>query len=308
MALEQKALICDIQRFCTHDGPGVRTVIFFKGCPLHCPWCSNPESIGTSPELYYIKNKCIGCGECIKVCPQDCIFPAEPLAAGEKKTIVIDRSKCVSCFSCVKECPTMALIAKGERRSITDLMEKALADKVFFDESGGGITLSGGEVMLQASAAEALLKSAKEEKLHTAIETSGYGKSETLDRLLRYCDLVFFDVKMVNRERHKKMTGQSNDLIIFNLRKVAEEKKSLIVRLPMIPGYNMDDDNVRDVIDLLAPLDIPVEPLLFHQLGKNKYVSLGKDYALEQAETLHHKSAENIIKKLVQAGIKTIFP
>jgi glycyl-radical enzyme activating protein family len=294
-----KALVYDIQRFCLHDGPGVRTTVFFKGCPLRCPWCSNPESISPSPEIYHIRSKCIACGECVSACKEGCL----ELADGELR---IDRGKCAGCFSCVAACPTRALVKKGEETTAAELLRKALADRDFYDESGGGVTVSGGEPLSQPRAVAEFLRLVKAEGLHTAMETSGFASREALLGVLPYCDLVYIDVKHADPLRHREIVGQDNGIIHDNLRYLAGTGKEVIVRLPLIPGYNMDGDSIDKLIALLKPLALPVEPLLFHQFGKNKYLSVGRKYDLAEARPLDESEIEIVREKLAAAGLRII--
>lgn len=293
------ALVYDIQRFCLHDGPGVRTTIFFKGCPLRCPWCSNPESISPAPEVYYLRSKCIACGECVRACRDNCLHLTED-------GLSIDREKCGSCFSCVAVCPTKALVRKGEEMTAEELLRKALADRDFYDESGGGVTVSGGEPLLQSHAVAEFFRLAKEQGLHTAMETSGFASRDALDRVLPYCDLVHIDVKHADPLQHRAIVGQDNGLINDNLRYLAGTGKKVIVRLPLIPGYNMDENSVEKLIMLLEPLGLPVEPLLFHQLGKNKYLSVGKKYDLAEARPLDESEVQVIREKMIAAGLRVL--
>jgi pyruvate formate lyase activating enzyme len=296
---ENELLVSDIQRFCTHDGPGVRTVIFLKGCPLRCPWCANPESLEAAEELYYVKNKCIACGECIEACPAHCLSITNT-------SVVIDRNACTRCFLCTRACPSTALQIKGRWYTIDELVEQILKDKDFFAESGGGLTLSGGEVLIQAAAAEVLLCRVKELNIHCAIETSGFARWESLKRILPFCDLIYFDIKMADPIRHLNVIGQNNRTILDNLSAAAKEKTNIIVRVPMVPGYNMDDDNINALIESLQFLDLPVEPLMFHQLGKNKYSSVGKPYELEGTPPLKKKDFASVVERLTMAGIRVI--
>jgi pyruvate formate lyase activating enzyme len=296
---KNRLLVSDIQRFCTHDGPGVRTVVFLKGCPLRCPWCANPESLEVKQELYYIKNKCIACGECIKVCPEYCISITDT-------SILIDRDVCTCCFLCTRVCPATALQIKGKWYTIDELIEQILKDKDFFAESSGGLTLSGGEVLMQAVAAKVLLRCVKELGIHCAIETSGFARWESFKRILPFCDLVYFDVKMTDPIRHLSIIGQDNRTILDNLSAAVKEGANIIVRIPMIPGYTMDDDNINALINLLRLLDLPVELLMFHQLGKNKYSSMGKSYELENTPSLKKESLAPIVERFKMAGLKVI--
>ncbi len=293
------ALVYDIQRFCLHDGPGVRTTFFFKGCPLRCPWCSNPESISPAPELYSIRAKCIACGECVCACPNNCLR----LTANG---LQVDRERCVRCFSCISACPTKALIKKGEEMSAEELLRKALADRDFYDESGGGVTVSGGEPLLQSRVVAEFLRLSKTEGLHTAIETSGCAPREALDQVLPCCDLVYIYIKHADLGMHRSIVGQDTSLIHNNLRYLAGTGKEVVVRVPMIPGYNMDEESIDQLVDLLQPLALPVELLLFHQLGKNKYHSVGKKYDLAEARPLDESEISVVRDTLVAAGLRVL--
>ncbi|MDR1507097.1 MAG: glycyl-radical enzyme activating protein [Treponema sp.] len=299
MSNENKLLVSDIQRFCTHDGPGVRTVVFLKGCPLRCPWCANPESLEARQELYYIKNKCIACGECIKACPEHCISVTD-------KHVVVERDTCTHCFLCTGVCPATALQIKGRWYTADELVEQVLKDQEFFDRSGGGLTLSGGEVLAQAAAAEILLRRIKQLGIHCAIETSGFARWKNLGRILPFCDLVYYDIKMADAERHLSVTGQDNKIILNNLFAAVKEGANIVIRLPMIPGRNMDDDNINALIKMLLPYNLPVEPLVFHQLGKNKYSAVGKPYEMENAAVSKKEDLASIAERLKRAGLKVI--
>jgi pyruvate formate lyase activating enzyme len=198
------------------------------------------------------------------------------------------------------------LLVKGIKYSPDEIIGQVLADKAFFEQSGGGITLSGGEVLLQAKQACALLRKAKEHGLHTAVETSGFAPLKIFAELLSCCDLLYLDIKLVNRERHHAVLGQYNDLILANLRYVAEKKASVIVRFPLIPGYTMDEENISAFITLLSPLNIPVEPLFFHQLGKTKYESIGKPYALSNLGALQREEGIPLVERFRKAKITVI--
>lgn len=293
------ALVYDIQRFCLHDGPGVRTTFFFKGCPLRCPWCSNPESIDSRPDLYHIRTKCIHCGECARVCPEGCI-------AVEDDKFLLDRKCCRRCFACVAACPTAALVQKGQWFTPGELLEKALADKAFYDESGGGVTVSGGEPLMQAAAVAEFLGLARKAGLHTAMETSGFAGAAALERVLPVCDLVYLDIKLADSRLHRKTVGQPNDNIVANLRLMAARGVNLVVRTPLVPGCNMDDEAVRGLIDLLAPLNVRVEPLAFHQLGKNKYAAVGREYGLSGEKPIGDADLAGIIARFEAAGLKVV--
>ncbi|MDR1613040.1 MAG: glycyl-radical enzyme activating protein [Planctomycetota bacterium] len=292
-----RALIYDIQRFCLHDGPGVRTTFFYKGCPLRCPWCSNPESISREPELYFIGSKCVGCGECARACPGKRIVVRNGKAE-------IDRARCRRCFACAAACPTMALVRKGEWHTAEELVEKALADKPFYDESGGGITVSGGEPLLQADAAAAFLRQARRAGLRTAMETCGLASRSALEKVLPHCDLIYMDVKHPDSLRHQEIVGSPNDAILGNLRFLAGRDVRLVVRIPLIPGYNLDAATIGAYADLLVPLRVKVEALPFHRLGKNKYASVGKEYALGDEKPPDEATIARVVGALAGAGLE----
>ena len=267
------SLICDIQRFCLHDGPGVRTTFFYKGCPLRCPWCSNPEAIGMEPELYFVRRKCVGCGECARVCPGEYVTMRDDGPA-------VDRRRCRRCFACVDACPAVALVKKGEWFAPEELVEKALADKRFYDDSGGGVTVSGGEPLLQAAAAAEFLRLARREGMHTVLETCGLASRAALETVLPHCDLIYMDVKHPDSRRHQLAVGSPNEAVVANLRFLAERGVNLVVRIPLVPGHNLDAAAVAGYAELLGPLRARVELLSFHQLGKGKYAAVGRKYSL----------------------------
>ena len=264
-------LVCDIQRFCLHDGPGIRTVVFLKGCPLRCEWCCNPESQTSQQQLFYIKPKCLGCCRCVEECPSRCIR-----ATADGK-IEIDRGRCTGCLRCVEYCAGAALKAIGSTWSAEALLAEIAADKAFYDESGGGVTISGGEVLAQADFAHEILSLSKEIGINTAIETAGHGKSDSLIRLSETADFILFDLKHVNSAKHKRATGVSNDLILKNLEAIlAVRRDALYIRIPLIPGFNLDDRSLDEIEAVLSRLEIAkIELLPYHRLGEVKSEFLG---------------------------------
>ena len=274
---EVKGLVFDIKKFAVHDGPGIRTTVFLKGCPLHCWWCHNPESIKREKELVLFENKCIGCGECFKVCPNQA---HEVLPDGNR---VYHKEKCVLCGKCVDICYAEALVMEGKEMTVEEVMVELRKDIPFYENSDGGITLSGGEPLFQHEFALATLKQCKAEGLHTAIDTSGQISWRVYEQVLPYVDLVLYDFKHIDPVAHKKYTGASNELIMDNLVKMSECGVPIEIRMPIIPGVN---DAKKDIVDAAIFLSTLknitwVELLPYHRLGESKYNRLGEEYKLE---------------------------
>jgi pyruvate formate lyase activating enzyme len=275
-----KGLVFNIQRYSVHDGPGIRTIVFLKGCPLACRWCSNPESQNSRPELAYSANKCIGdadCGLCRQVCPQQGIT-----AAADGK-IAINRERCAGCFSCVDACPAKALHIFGKPMTVDEVLKAAEADGVFYGRSGGGITLSGGEPLAQGAFTVALLKEARRRRMNTAMETCGLGDWAVLAEAAKYLNTIIFDIKTMNAEKHKEYTGASNEAILANFTKLCEEFPELpkLVRTPVIPGFNDSEEDIAAITGFLADkANVDYELLAYHRMGQPKYRYLDRDYPL----------------------------
>lgn len=269
-------MIFDIQRFCIHDGPGIRTTVFLKGCPLRCKWCHNPEGISRNPLLSFLPDKCIGCGFCFQNCPQS----AHRMEEGRH---VLDRSLCRMCGRCAIECYAGALEFIGRLTTVQEVMKEVLADLAFYETSGGGMTLSGGEPLMQIDFSEALLRQAKAEGLHNCVETSSMVPWEHISRILPYTDLFLCDVKDINLERHTENTGASNELIIANLRRLHDEGAKMRLRVPLIPGCNDQQDNLEGIAALADQMKgiEGVEIMLYHKLGVSKHQRLGTENRLE---------------------------
>ncbi|NFI56641.1 glycyl-radical enzyme activating protein [Clostridium botulinum] len=296
----EKALICNIEKYATHDGPGIRTVVFFKGCPLKCIWCSNPETQSKKNELYYNKKKCIGCGSCIKSCDKNAL-------SFEDDLIKIDRDKCNSCGKCTDICPTNALNLVAKEMTIDEVFKEVIKDEIFYSKSGGGVTLSGGEVLSNGDFALDLLKKCKENYINTAIETSGFGETETLLNLSKFCDLVMFDIKNANNEFHKKFIDVDNSLIIKNLETVSKVHDNIIIRIPLIPNFNDSEENIKKVIDLALKNRIrEIHLLPYHSLGKEKYNQLNRKYDLNDMKTPNKDKTEYLKEVIEKSNIKCI--
>ena len=253
--------IFDIQRFSINDGPGIRTTVFFKGCPLNCVWCHNPESISSTSVLSFLPDKCIGCGYCFKVCPHG----AHLMIDGKH---VIDRKKCDACGLCAKECYSGALELVGKIVTVEEVMATVMVDISFYQNSGGGLTVSGGEPLAQPEFCHVLLQKAKAEGLHCCCDTCGHAKWETFKKILNLVDLFLFDVKDTNPERHKINTGVDNKLIQANLQKLHDAGANIWIRIPLIPGWNDFEDNLAGLVEMFKKLPNikAVEIMPYHNL------------------------------------------
>lgn len=279
-----KGIIFDIQRFTVHDGPGIRTEAFLKGCPLRCLWCSNPESQRLDRELACYPSLCIGvdkCGKCIEVCPTDSIVVQD----GE---VTVARMRCTECLECVEVCPSGAMTAFGRLMTVDEVMTEIMKDLAFYRKSDGGVTISGGDPLVQWEFVLQLLKRCKEKRLHTCLETEGHAPWERIEVLLPYTDLMLYDIKHMDSEQHKAGTGVSNALILENVKKIAAAGIPLILRTPMIPRYNDSEENIRAtarfIDEHLRPAVIQIQLLPYHRLGAQKYKSLGREYPMESVE------------------------
>jgi len=294
--------VLNIQHFCTHDGPGIRTTVFLKGCPLRCKWCSNPESIHPKPELAYNPNKCIGekqCGFCLKTCPESAIFVVRSGDEADDK-VRINWDLCTNCGKCVPVCPTEALYLFGKEMTVEEVLAEVEQDGTFYRESGGGITVSGGECLLQPDFTAALLAEAHRRGINTAIETAGNVPWPFMEKVLQHVDLMLHDHKLTDPERHKKWCGVTNERILANFKKAYETfpEKRFVARTPLIPGVNDDEGHIRSVLAFIRPHPnvIDYELLPYHRFGESKYGFLGRVYELEDftspsPETLYHLRA-----------------
>jgi len=262
--------IFEIQRFCIDDGPGIRTTVFLKGCPLSCIWCHNPEGVGTESVLFFQPDKCIGCGYCVRVCEHDA-HAITPEGHG------LDRAQCVACGTCAVECYAGALELVGREVTVAEVLDEVVRDEAFYRTSGGGMTLSGGEPLLQIDFAEALLMGARDRGLHCCVETSGLVAESRLARVMPHVDLFLYDLKETDPERHRKYTGQSNTRVLANLRFLHDQGASILLRLPVIPGLNDRSDHFSAVAALYHSLPgiTGVQIMPYHPLGTGKLERLG---------------------------------
>ncbi|MBO5222969.1 MAG: glycyl-radical enzyme activating protein [Clostridia bacterium] len=296
-----KGIVFNIQKFSVNDGPGIRTTVFLKGCPLSCIWCHNPESKKAFPELMYSADKCVMCGKCANVCPKN-------VHLFKNNVHIVKRENCIVCGKCEEECLYEALEIAGKEKSVEEVIDEVMKDKVFYETSNGGITLSGGEPLLQYDFSLEILKRAKQEGLHTAMETCGYTSEEKIREIASYVDLFLFDYKITDAELHKKYTGVSNERIIRNLRLLNGIGKQIILRCPIIPGINDTDGHFSGIANLANELDcvseINIEP--YHPLGKSKAEKLGVEYELSDLKFTEEEQTQSWIKAVSQKTFKPV--
>jgi pyruvate formate lyase activating enzyme len=265
--------IFDIKRYSIHDGPGTRTTVFLKGCALHCLWCHNPESIDAAPELMHWPARCARCHACVKACPTGAI------SKDDGGVIAVDRTKCDLCGRCAEACLYDAMQIVGRDMSVEEVVAEVDRDRIFYEQSGGGVTLSGGDPFVQADFAAALLDACRSHGLRTALDTAGMSQNGALDRLAARADIILFDLKVMDDDRHRASTGVSNVPILRNLQRLTAAGREVWVRIPLIHGVNDDDDNIRRTIDLLLSLKTirRIGLLPYHAGGLDKAGRIGKD-------------------------------
>ena len=270
-----RGMVFDIKRFAVHDGPGIRTTVFLKGCPLRCVWCHNPESMLRRPEIAFHPDKCIHCGRCLEVCPLD----------EDKK---LDREFCTGCGACAEVCPSGARVLCGRELSVDEVMAEVVRDKPFYDNSGGGVTVSGGEPLAQPAFACEILRSCRDESIHTTLDTTGYAEWSVLAEVASQADLVLYDLKHADPQQHSDLTGVSNEVILKNARRLAETGKPMIVRIPVIPACTDSAENIGNIGKFVSSLGDSVksvELLPYNRLAEAKYHQYGySDYKLEGLE------------------------
>lgn len=274
-----EGLVSEIQRYSVHDGPGIRTMVFLKGCFLTCPWCCNPESKNPLPLIGYHASKCIGCKQCADICPSGAIY-------FDKKGMHYNRNSCTVCELCAQECPSGALRIHGKTMTVNEVMQIALRDQLFYTNSGGGVTISGGEPFYQPEFLFQLLTAFKKKGIHTAIETTGYVEWPAFEKVLDSLDFLLFDLKIFDPVKHQLVLGVDNEIILQNLIRCSEKSIPIHVRIPVIPGYTDDRENITQIARFLQPLNHiqKVHLLPYHRIGMTKYKQIGESYQLEKTE------------------------
>ena len=294
-----KGLVSNVQKFSIHDGPGIRTTIFVKGCPLRCRWCDNPETWESYSQVLCIPQRCVECGKCAPVCPQGAII------LNKESKVIIDRQRCNSCLKCVEVCKYGALRQTGVEMTAEEAVRVVMEDVMFYQTSGGGMTISGGEPLLQPDFVAEVFRLCKQEGLHTALDTSGFAQPEVVDKVLEYVDLVLLDIKHMNPLDHLKWCGVSNELIHENAKLMAK-KREVRFSLPMVKGVNDSEKNLRETAEFAISLGvkaIDVEPL--HKLASQKYKFLGLESPFDDLEKFSDEEVEKVRRIFESYGLKT---
>ena len=284
--------ILDIKRYAIHDGPGIRTTIFLKGCPLSCEWCHNPESQRERPEILYYEERCTLCGACVVACNQGAIEISD-------ERLTLNQSLCIGCGQCVAACPNSARELAGREMSVEQVVFEIAKDTLFYEESSGGVTFSGGEPLMQADFVRAIAARCVELDIHTALDTSGYAPEAELLKVADVIDLFLYDVKTLDDAAHLVYTGVSNRSILRNLRTIDELGKRIWIRYPLVPGVNDDERSLSDLLDLIVSLKSVerVNILPYHRAGAGKYARLGREYMFARTEEPSGEEAASYIAK-----------
>lgn len=283
-----RGMIFNIERYAVHDGPGIRTIVFLSGCQLRCLWCANPEGQELKPRLTFFSDKCTGCGKCISVCSNKAIEQING-------KMVMNWNKCKRCLECVEICPNEARQSITKVMTSNEVLEKIIKDIPFYLRSNGGATLSGGEPLMQCDFSSEILRLCKEKNIHTTIETSGFADWDDFVKILKYTDFIFFDIKHMDSKKHKYGAGVGNEKILENLRKISNLNKNIVIRIPIIPGFNDSVENIEKTTKFVKNLKniTKLELLPYHKLGVIKYERIGKPYLLK---ALDPPRSEDLIK------------
>ena len=297
-------LVTNIQRYSINDGPGIRTTVFVKGCPLSCFWCHNPECINSFEEVRFIKERCAGCGACVVICPEKIVATPEEVANGKEK---IDRRKCTLCLKCIAACRYGGLVKAGELLSVDEVLKEVKSDSMFYSNSGGGMTLSGGEPLIMPEFTMALLKGAKDAMLHVCLDTCGNVPWEVLEEALDYVDLLLYDIKHMDAEKHREATGVTNELILANAEK-ASKLVDMLIRIPVIPGFNDSTESMEEIAQFAQSLGKRVKRcdlLPFHNWAGAKYESLGMEYSCIAMDSVKEAAVKPLEEIFHSYGLAT---
>ncbi len=295
----KRGLVFSIQRYSTEDGPGIRTTVFLKGCPLRCLWCHNPEGQEFSPQIAFNDSRCIGCKGCVAACPQGAIN----FTADGSRT---DRKKCRSCGKCAEACPTGARELIGKYMTAEEVFSEVERDTLFYRSSGGGVTVGGGEPTMQPEFLVEFLGKCQAQGIHTALDTSGYVKWQELEEILKHVDLVLYDLKQIDPARHAEYTGVSPELILENARRISGKGIPMFVRVPVIPGYTDGEDNIRGILQFARNLEsvTKIDLLPFHRLGEPKYKKLGRNYVFEGTQPPADEHMQKLKRLVASFGLQ----
>lgn len=307
MQIKMMGIIFDIQRYSTHDGPGIRTLVFMKGCPLSCQWCANPEGQKSSPEIRFLASKCVGAEKCKAPCIKACLHGAISLSKeGKPKT---DRNLCQGCGKCAEVCLYGARRLSGRSVTIEELLVEVLKDEPFYRTSGGGVTMSGGEPIVQFEFTREFLKRCKERSLHTVIETCGYVPWKHIQETLEFVDLVYYDIKHMHPVKHKEQTGASNDLILRNGKNLLSTSKAqVVVRVPIVPGFNDSERNIEATAKFVAESGgKTIELLPYHRLGVSKYSQLDMEYEPKEVQRPSEELMQRLSGIVKSIGLKELY-